>query len=82
MVFSMGGIAAAAWASQSVAVPAVTTLGYAGILSGPAAIGIMVCRTGLVAAFLYGSLHRCQTLRSANRYSTTPQVRQIERDLT
>jgi predicted MFS family arabinose efflux permease len=38
---------------QSVAVPALTTLGYAGILAGPAAIGFIARHSGLVAAFLW-----------------------------
>ena len=36
----------------SVAVPAVTTLGYAGVLAGPAAIGFVAQATSLPAAFL------------------------------
>jgi hypothetical protein len=35
-----------------VAVPAITTLGYAGILVGPAAIGLMAHMVSLSAAFL------------------------------
>ena len=38
---------------QSVAVPALTTLGYAGILAGPAGIGLVAHHSGLVAAFLW-----------------------------
>jgi predicted MFS family arabinose efflux permease len=37
---------------ESVAVPAITTLGYAGILVGPAAIGVVAQAIGLTAAFL------------------------------
>ena len=37
---------------QSVAVPALTTLGYAGILAGPAGIGFIARHSSLVAAFL------------------------------
>jgi len=37
---------------QSVAIPALTTLGYAGILAGPAGIGFIARHSGLVAAFL------------------------------
>ena len=37
---------------ESVAVPAVTTLGYAGILLGPAAIGFVAHVASLPAAFL------------------------------
>ena len=37
---------------ESLAVPAVTTLGYAGVLAGPAAIGIIAQFAGLPAAFL------------------------------
>jgi len=37
---------------ESVAVPAITTLGYAGILAGPAAIGLVAHAVGLSAAFL------------------------------
>ncbi|HEY0749093.1 MAG TPA: MFS transporter [Steroidobacteraceae bacterium] len=37
---------------QSVAVPALTTLGYAGILAGPAGIGFIARHTSLVVAFL------------------------------
>ncbi|GJE40367.1 MFS transporter [Methylobacterium persicinum] len=36
----------------SVAVPAVTTFGYAGVLAGPAAIGFIAAATSLPAAFL------------------------------
>ncbi len=36
----------------SVAVPAVTTFGYAGVLAGPAAIGFIAQATSLPAAFL------------------------------
>lgn len=38
---------------QSVAIPALTTLGYAGILAGPAGIGFVARHSGLVAAFLW-----------------------------
>jgi predicted MFS family arabinose efflux permease len=37
---------------ESVAVPAITTLGYAGILAGPAAIGFVAHASSLSAAFL------------------------------
>jgi predicted MFS family arabinose efflux permease len=37
---------------ENVAVPAITTLGYAGILAGPAAIGFIAQLTNLPAAFL------------------------------
>ena len=37
---------------ENVAVPAITTLGYAGILAGPAAIGFLARAIGLPAAFL------------------------------
>ena len=37
---------------QAVAVPAVTTLGYLGILAGPAAIGFIAHHSGLPVAFL------------------------------
>lgn len=37
---------------QSVAVPALTTLGYAGILAGPAGIGFIAHHSSLVTAFL------------------------------
>jgi MFS family permease len=37
---------------EHVAVPAITTLGYAGILSGPAAIGFVAHTTSLSIAFL------------------------------
>jgi MFS family permease len=37
---------------QSSAVPALTTLGYAGILAGPAGIGFVARHSSLVAAFL------------------------------
>ena len=37
---------------ESVAVPAITSIGYAGILAGPAAIGFIAQATGLQAAFL------------------------------
>jgi hypothetical protein len=37
---------------QSTAVPAITTLGYAGILVGPAAIGFVAHAASLPAAFL------------------------------
>jgi predicted MFS family arabinose efflux permease len=37
---------------QSVAVPAITTLGYAGILIGPAAIGLVARAASLPAAFM------------------------------
>lgn len=38
---------------QIVAVPAVTTLGYLGILAGPAAIGFIAQHSGLPVAFLF-----------------------------
>lgn len=38
--------------SEDVAVPAITTLGYAGILAGPAAIGFVAHATSLSTAFL------------------------------
>jgi len=37
---------------ETVAVPAITTLGYAGILVGPAAIGVVAHASSLTAAFL------------------------------
>jgi hypothetical protein len=37
---------------QSVAVPAMTSLGYAGILTGPAGIGFVAQRSSLAVAFL------------------------------
>lgn len=37
---------------ESLAVPAITTLGYAGILAGPAAIGFVAHSTSLPVAFL------------------------------
>ena len=37
---------------QSVAVPAMTTMGYAGVLAGPAGIGFIAHHTSLGAAFL------------------------------
>ena len=37
---------------EHIAIPAVTTLGYAGILAGPAAIGFVAHLTSLSAAFL------------------------------
>jgi hypothetical protein len=37
---------------QSLAVPALTTLGYAGILAGPNGIGFIASHNGLVVAFL------------------------------
>lgn len=37
---------------QSVAVPAITTLGYAGVLAGPAGIGFIAHHSSLPAAFL------------------------------
>jgi predicted MFS family arabinose efflux permease len=37
---------------QSVAVPAITTLGYAGVLAGPAGIGFIAHHSTLVTAFL------------------------------
>ena len=37
---------------ENVAVPAITTLGYAGILAGPAGIGLIANMAGLPAAFL------------------------------
>ena len=41
---------------ENVAVPAITTLGYAGILLGPAAIGLVARATSLSAAFLIVAL--------------------------
>jgi predicted MFS family arabinose efflux permease len=38
---------------QAVAVPAITTLGYAGILAGPAGIGFIAQHTSLSIAFLF-----------------------------
>jgi MFS family permease len=38
---------------QAIAVPAVTTLGYLGILAGPATIGFFAQHSGLPAAFLF-----------------------------
>ena len=38
--------------AEHVAVPAITTLGYAGILVGPAAIGFIAHTTSLATAFL------------------------------
>ncbi len=38
--------------AENVAVPAITTLGYAGILAGPAGIGVIAHLTNLPAAFL------------------------------
>ena len=38
---------------QSVAVPAITTLGYAGILTGPAGIGFIAHHSNLSVAFLF-----------------------------
>ena len=37
---------------EHIAIPAVTTLGYAGILAGPAAIGFVAQVTSLSVAFL------------------------------
>ncbi len=37
---------------ENIAIPAITTLGYAGILAGPAAIGFIASATNLVLAFL------------------------------
>lgn len=37
---------------ESVAITAVTTMGYAGVLTGPALIGFVAHATGLIAAFL------------------------------
>ena len=37
---------------QAVAVPAITTLGYAGVLAGPAGIGFIAHRSSLASAFL------------------------------
>ena len=39
--------------AESLAVPAVTTLGYAGLLAGPALIGLIAGRTGLPTAFAW-----------------------------
>ena len=41
---------------ENVAVPAITTLGYAGILVGPAAIGFLGHVAGLSVAFLVVAL--------------------------
>ena len=41
---------------QSVAVPAITTLGYAGILAGPAGIGLIAQHSTLPIAFLFVAL--------------------------
>ncbi len=41
---------------ESIAVPAITTMGYAGILLGPAAIGFIATATSLAAALLVLSL--------------------------
>jgi hypothetical protein len=38
---------------QAVAVPAITTLGYAGILTGPAGIGFIAHHSNLSVAFLF-----------------------------
>jgi hypothetical protein len=38
---------------QAVAVPAITTLGYAGILTGPAGIGFIAQHSNLSVAFLF-----------------------------
>jgi hypothetical protein len=38
---------------QAVAVPAITTLGYAGILMGPAGIGFIAQQSSLSVAFLF-----------------------------
>jgi sugar phosphate permease len=37
---------------QSVAVPAITTLGYLGVLAGPAVIGYVAHATSLTQAFM------------------------------
>ncbi len=37
---------------ESIAIPAITTLGYAGILAGPAAIGFIAHASSLSLAFL------------------------------
>ena len=37
---------------EHIAVPAITTLGYAGILAGPAAIGFIAHASSLSSAFL------------------------------
>jgi hypothetical protein len=37
---------------ERLAIPAVTTLGYAGVLTGPAAIGVLAHATSLTTAFL------------------------------
>ena len=50
---------------ESLAVPAVTTLGYAGLLAGPAVIGLVAGRTGLPTAFaLLCLLMTCAALGS------------------
>ncbi len=41
---------------QAVAVPAITTLGYAGILAGPAGIGFIARHSTLSTAFLWVGL--------------------------
>ena len=38
---------------QAVAVPAITTLGYAGVLAGPAGIGFIAQHSSLSVAFLF-----------------------------
>lgn len=38
---------------QAVAVPAVTTMGYIGVLAGPAMIGFIAHRSSLPAAFIF-----------------------------
>jgi len=45
--------------SGNVAVPAITTLGYAGILVGPAAIGFVAHAFSLSAAFLIVAVMLC-----------------------
>jgi predicted MFS family arabinose efflux permease len=45
--------------SENVAVPAITTLGYAGILVGPAAIGFVAHASSLSAAFLIVAVMLC-----------------------
>jgi hypothetical protein len=44
---------------ENVAVPAITTLGYAGILVGPAAIGFVAHAASLSAAFLIVAVMLC-----------------------
>ena len=50
VMFTLAGRQAAM--PESLAIPAVTTLGYAGVLAGPALIGFLAHGTSLVFAFL------------------------------